>query len=277
MKKNFLFWLKIHRMADDGDGGGEGDSGGGDSLIPEAGGGRSPDDAGDPPHDPPGDNGDDDQSWFKKDKYKTVEDQAKAYNELEKKLGEKNEMLGAPEGGKYELTFPEGIEGEFIEGDPLMEAFTAKAAELNLSQGAFDQLLHTYLEQEAASLQVNKEKEIKDLGDNADRRLDALGKWGSANLDAETYEIFRGVASTAEGVKLLEALVSNSRDHRIKDEQGGHVPQSGLTPESVKEMANKKNEHGQLLASIDPNYKKKVDQAYRDLYGDEPVKTVIGG
>ena len=43
------------------------------------------------------------------------------------------------------------------------------------------------------------------------------------------------------------------------------------------EMAGKKNEHGQLLASIDPAYKAKVDQAYRDLYGDEPKSTVVGG
>ena len=271
MKKNFLFWLKIHRMAEDGDPPAEpGDS---DSLIPSGGG-----DGGDPPADQPAEPGDDDQDWFKKDKYKTVEDQAKAYTELEKKLGEKNELIGAPEDGKYELTMPEGIEGEFIEGDPLMEAFTKKAAELNLSQSAFDQILHTYLTQEANTLKTNKENEVKLLGDNADRRIEALGKWGSANLDAETYEVFRGVASSAAGVALLESMISNSRDHRIQDTNNTHTPATGLTPEKVREMANKVDEKtGQKLMSIDPAYRKKVDQAYEDLYGLEPKTTVIGG
>lgn len=267
-KKNILFWLKLHRMADDG---------GDDSLIPGASGGDGgdpPGDGGDPPADPPDD---DDQSWFKSDKYKTVEDQAKAYNELEKKLGEKNEMIGAPEEA-YELSFPEGVEGEFIDGDPLMEAFQAKAKELNLSQKAFDEILHTYLTQEAATLQRNRETEIKALGDNADQRLDALGKWGSANLDKDTFEVFRGVASTAAGVQLLEALMAKSRDHRISDTSGDHVAPAGLTAEKVREMANKVDEKtGQKLMSIDPAYRKKVNKAYEDLYGTEPKTTVIGG
>ena len=51
--------------------------------------------------------------WLK-DKYKSVEDQAKAYAELEKKFGG---FTGSPE-GDYEMKVPEGISGEFDMDDP---------------------------------------------------------------------------------------------------------------------------------------------------------------
>lgn len=271
MKKNNLYWLKIHRMADDG-----GDEGGDDSLLPVGGAPADPPadpgDPGDPPADPPADEND----WFKKDKYKTVEDQAKAYNDLEKKLGEKNELVGAPDEGKYEITMPEGIDGKFVDGDPLMDKFKETAAEMNLSQGAFDKILHSYLSAEYEKVGVNREQEIKNMGDNADRRLDSLGKWGGANLDAETYQVFRSVASTAAGVQMLEAMIGNSKDHSLNNNNLDHVNSTGLTAEGVRAMAAEKDEHGHLKSSVDPAHKKKVDQAYRDLYGDEPQKTVVG-
>jgi len=40
------------------------------------------------------------------------------------------------------------------------------------------------------------------------------------------------------------------------------------TPDELREMRAKKNEYGQLLASVDPEYRKQVDQAYADFYGD---------
>ena len=50
--------------------------------------------------------------WFKGEKYKTVSDQAKAYNELEGRFGS---FTGAPKDGKYE------IEGMDFEESPLLK------------------------------------------------------------------------------------------------------------------------------------------------------------
>lgn len=281
MKKNNLFWLKIHRMSDEGDGSNTDDSGGEGSLLPAAGGaaGDGTDNAdGDQSGDGAGD--DDEQSWFKKDKYKTVEDQAKAYVELEKKLGERNELVGAPEDGVYNLTMPEDLAeaGEVAADDPMLKAFMETAKELNLSQKAFDSILHGYIKSEFESMGTSREDEIKQLGDNADRRLDALAKWGEANLDADTYEAFRNVASTAAGVTVLEAMRAAGREHALSSANENQQPTgSGMTPEKLKEMAGKKDEHGNRLMSVDPAYKKKVDQAYTDYYGAEPKTTVVGG
>jgi len=270
MKRSNLFWLSIHRMAEEGEGGG--DAG---SLLAEGG---QPGETGTTGE---GDgSGDDDQSWFKKDKYKTVEDQAKAYVELEKKLGEKNELMGAPEDGAYNLTMPEGLAeaGEVAADDPMLKSFIATAKELNLSQKAFDTILHSYIKSEYESIGTSREDEIKMLGDNADRRLDALAKWGEANLDTDTYQEFRMVASTAAGVRVLEATRAAGREHALNSVNESQQPSgSGMTAEKLKEMQSKKDEHGNRLMSVDPAYKKKVDQAYRDFYGDEPKTTVVGG
>lgn len=267
------YWLfKIHSMADDGD------AGGGGSLLPGA---TPPADGDQPPAgDPPADNpaGDDDQSWFLKDKYKTVEDQAKAYPELQKKLGESNKLLGAPE-GDYELTMPEGIDGEFIADSPSVNNVLAYAKENNLSQDVVTGLIHAFVAGEAELNQTSVDREMKALGDNADRRLKDLSDYGAANLDQETYDAFRAVASTAAGVKVLEAMKGLNREHKLpgNGDDNINLSKSGHTPESLKEMSAAKDDNGHRKMSTDPAYKKKVDQAYADYYGSEPKATVIGG
>jgi len=263
------YWLfKVHSMAE------EGDDPGKSSLLPE--GGDPPADpagdppAGDPPADPAGEN-----DWFKKDKYKTVEDQAKAYNDLEKKLGETSTLTGAPE-EDYVLTMPEGMDAEFMEGNPALDGFKEVAKEMNLSQEAFDKILGKYLEAEAAMTGTSVEQEMKALGDNADRRLKDLADFGSANLSKEDYEAFRAVASTAAGVTVLEAMKSLTKEHKLPGD-GEHVPgNTGMTPEILKEMMAKKDDNGNRLMSLDPAYKKKVDKAYNDYYGSAPKSSVVG-
>ena len=268
MKLNPLYWLKINKKDGDGDPGGGGDPGGDPSMLP----------AGDPPADPGGDPPADpgEQDWFQKDKYKTVEDQAKAYPELQKKLGEVSGMIGAPE-GDYEMTMPEGIEGEFVDGDPLMSNFVEVAKEMNLSQESFDKILHAYLNGEAGLMQTSIDSEMKALGENADRRLQDLSDFGLANLDQETYDGFRALASTATGVKVLESMMALTKDHKIPDGNNLHHNNSGETPQSLKEMRAKKDDHGNLLMSMDPAYRKKVDKAYNDYYGSAPKTTTVGG
>ena len=47
--------------------------------------------------------------WFRADKYKTLDEQAKAYVELEKRFGA---FTGAPKDGVYKINMPEGFVGE---------------------------------------------------------------------------------------------------------------------------------------------------------------------
>ena len=281
MKLNPLYWLKINKIDE-----GDGDAGGGGGSMLPAGEGPGEgaieaartDDKGIAydKDDKVIHYGDAERPWFRKDKYENTDDQAKAYNDAAKMVGEKSELQGAPE-GDYELTMPEGVEGEFIADDPLMASFTEVAKEMNLSQESFDKILHAYLSGESGAMQTNVETEIKALGENADRRLQDLSDFGIANLDQTTYDAFRNVATTAAGVQVLEAMMGLTKDHKIPDGNNLELGNSGETPSSLKEMRAKQDDHGNLLMSMDPAYKKKVDKAYNDYYGSAPKTTTVGG
>ena len=164
--------------------------------------------------------------WFK-DKYKSVADQAQAYSELEKKFGG---FTGAPE-GDYELTVPEGIEGEFDMEDPRIGWFTQVAKEANMSQDTFSNLLHGWVQHEVDGMQGSREAEIAALGSNAQSRLKDLGDWGAANLTPDEFEGFKALASSAAGVQTLEALISKTRQNGVANTTAVATP--GITKEAL--------------------------------------------
>lgn len=206
--------------------------------------------------------------WFKSDKYKTIEDQAKAYNDLEGKFGA---FTGAPE--EYELTLPEGIDGEFDLEDPMLTGFMEIAKEANMNQGVFTQMLHQYVGN-LVGMRPDAEAEMKALGDDAQGRLKALGDWGRANLDADQFEAFRNVATTADGVRVLEALVGHTREAKMPREDAAST--SSTTADELKAMRYAKDSSGNIRIATDPAYRKKVDKAYADFYGTEPLNRVVG-
>lgn len=141
--------------------------------------------------------------WFKADKYKTVDQQARAAVDLEAKLGPAAELIGAPEGDYAVPTLSEEakakIGGEFDTADPLYKMLATKAKELGLSQKAFDALAEagalTIAEQNAADEQAT---------------ADALAALG-ANVDARVADVERITKAIAgdDGFKALDAVVGN--------------------------------------------------------------------
>lgn len=206
--------------------------------------------------------------WLK-EKYRSVEDQAKAYSELEGKFGG---FTGAPD-GEYELTLPEGVEGEFDLEDPRLSWFQETAKQAGMNQDTFTSMLHGFVQSEVEA-RPNPEVELKALGDNAQARLKAVGDWGRANLSEEVFEKFRGVATTAEGVEALEAIISHTREAKIPRE--GTAQPGGHTPEALRQMRYAKDENGKLLINSDPAYRKRVDRAYKELYGEAPLNQIAG-
>ena len=195
--------------------------------------------------------------WLK-EKYKTVEDQAKAYNDAEKKLGG---FAGSPE-GEYEMNVPEGVSGEFDMEDPRIEWFQNAAKESNMSQETFDQMLGGFvkMEQEANDPEAAKNIELQALGKNASARLTDLGDWGKGNLTADEYEGFKGLATTAQGVSVLEALIAKTAEGKMPTSNTVRAP--SITQEALDDMIK------------DPRYKESkayradVKQKFQDLYGD---------
>ena len=193
--------------------------------------------------------------WLK-DKYKSVEDQAKAYAELEKKFGG---FTGSPE-GDYEIKAPEDLPGEFDMEDPRLEWFQNVAKETNMSQATFDQMLHGFakMEIEANDPEAAKNIEIQALGKNANARLRDLGDWGKANLDTDQFEGFKGLATTAAGVQVLEALIAKTSEGKMPTSNTVRSP--GLTKEMLDDMV--KDPKYESSAAFRSEVKEKFEQYY---------------
>ena len=193
--------------------------------------------------------------WLK-DKYKSVEDQAKAYAELEKKFGG---FTGSPEAG-YEIKAPEDLPGEFDMEDPRIEWFQNVAKETNMSQDTFDQMLHGFarMEVEANDPEAAKSIEIQALGKNANARLRDLGDWGKANLDSNQFEGFKGLATTAVGVEVLEALIAKTSEGKMPTSNTVRAP--GITQEALDDMI--KDPKYATSAAYRTEVKEKFEQFY---------------
>lgn len=193
--------------------------------------------------------------WFQS-KYGSVEEQAKAYPELAKKFGG---FTGAPE-GDYELSVPEGVEGDFDLDDPRLVWFNEIAKEANMSQDTFTQMLHGWVQHEIGVGQTSQEEEIKALGADAQSRLKDLGDWGQANLSEEEFGGFREIASTAQGVKTLEAMIAKTKQNGVANTNA--TPNPGITKEILDERI------------ADPKYKtsasfrKETQKMFEQFYGE---------
>lgn len=175
--------------------------------------------------------------WYKATKYKTMDEQAKAYAELEKRLGG---FTGAPKDGKYDFKMPDGITGEFDLKDPLFEGFNKWAVEHNLNQDGYQALLSMYaqsLAQQAPDIDAMKAS----LGEKADERIGAVKAWAAANLDEAAQAKLKLATSghdTVEVLELVEAIIAKTRQPAMPKPGDVDPSKTALTPEALirKEM-----------------------------------------
>jgi len=148
--------------------------------------------------------------WFRKDKYKTVEDQAKAYVELEKKLGS---FIGAPE--DYELSLPEGVADlstDDLGFDDRLSAVRDVAKELNMSQDGFTKLVHAFIAADQQMNTVHVERELAALGPDAPARISDVSTFYAKAFGEDDFMTVREIARTAEGVQFLERAMQKMRN-----------------------------------------------------------------
>jgi hypothetical protein len=146
-------------------------------------------------------------------KYKTVEAQAKAYTEAEKRLGA---FTGAPKEG-YDLSF---LESAPVDSEsPQLKKFLETATELNISQDAVQTLLGIYAEYEGARI-PNMEEELKKLGSEGKQQLGILNQWAKNNLSEEEYNLFTNRITTAEDVKLFMTLRGLTKSATVPTKPG---------------------------------------------------------
>jgi hypothetical protein len=185
-------------------------------------------------------------------KYKSVEDTAKAFKELEKRLG------SAPD--KYDWSKGSGWIDEAYE--PLQEM--AEFAKSNhVPQAVFDKMLEsvgTYLDE----FNTDYEAEKAALGENAESRLKTVDNWAKANFSEDAYGSIIGNLRTAGDVKAIEEIRAKMIDNNTKIPTGNEVAEAPLDMEAVQ-------------TELNANIKKyETDKAYRAEI-EAKIRKAVGG
>ncbi|TXH13838.1 MAG: hypothetical protein E6R03_10565 [Hyphomicrobiaceae bacterium] len=212
-----------------------------------------------------------------------INDLISSYSELSKFKTETDaKFSGRPESpDKYELRIPEGFElpegvgFDFDEKSPLVEAARKMAFESGSGQEGFDQLVSTYMkeklsafQQEATEIEETYQAELAKLGERSKDRLDAATNFLKSNLSESQYNAIRKVASTADGVTAIEALMALSRDKApvIPGNGGGE----GLSETDLHSMMK----DPKYWRDRDPAFIKKVTDGYQKLYPNKVATSV---
>lgn len=178
--------------------------------------------------------------WLK-DKYKSAAEQAKAYVEVEKKLGA---FKGAPDA--YDLSLQDYPDIKFSQEDPLLKDFLTNAKTNGVSQEYITEILNTY----AQALTYNipdADAEMKKIGANAAQDLQILSQWAGNYLSPEEHKVFAAMVTTADAFKVFDKLRQSVTQSDVAAPQ-----KSGTPAETV----------GQVTALIsDPRYS--TDEHFR--------------
>ena len=206
-----------------------------------------------------------------------VEELGASYKALEQKLGMRTEDLvrqvqedyenqrksSVPE--SYEVRLPEVPEDVEITVNPeqeLVKSWQQICKDNGLSQEVFDQGVAAFVNNEIAGL-PNLQEEMAKLGDNARERIEAADLWSKKYLSTDSYDAIANLASTAEGVKALEEIMSLSRSKPLPNTNT--VIDVELDERDLQSMM--KDPRYWKEGMKDPAYIAKVTNLYQKKYG----------
>ena len=180
---------------------------------------------------------------------------AKSWMDLRKQISQGKHK--APKDGKYDTS----AFGETPDDDPVRQHVVGWAKENGISQAALDSLVSEVVgmnENAVENYQVNLAEEKKQLGPNADARINGMVKWASGLVQKgvwskDDFEEFKIMGGTARGIAALEKIRS-SYEGRIPVET---APVEGApTKEELYAMV------GDEKYTTDPVYRAKVEKAF---------------
>ena len=206
-----------------------------------------------------------------------VEELGASYKALEQKLGMRTEDLikqvqedyenqrksSVPE--SYEVRLPKVPEDVEITVDPeqeLVKSWQQICRDNGLSQEVFDQGVAAFVNNEIAGL-PNLQEEMAKLGDNARERIEAADLWSKKYLSTDAYDAIANLASTAEGIKALEEIMSLSRSKPLPNTNT--VIDVELDERDLQSMM--KDPRYWKEGMKDPAYIAKVTNLYQKKYG----------
>jgi len=217
-----------------------------------------------------------DKFWDAERNEVNLENLASSYNSLEKKLGSRTEDLSkqiredlemeklksAPEEYKVNLPeLPENVDVTVSDDMEIVQWWKDTAKKNGLSQEQFDQGVEMFVNNAMATLpDINAE--MQKLGDNAKERVEAAELWSKKNLSPESYQTFSSVASTAEGVKVIEEIMKMTKDSPMPSTP----TQVSVAPnlQDLKSMINDPRYYDSNRR--DPAYVKRVEELFEKAY-----------
>jgi len=217
-----------------------------------------------------------DKFWDAERNEVNLENLASSYNSLEKKLGSRTEDLSkqiredlemeklksAPEEYKVNLPeLPENVDVTVSDDMEIVQWWKDTAKKNGLSQEQFDQGVEMFVNNAIATL-PDMNAEMQKLGDNAKERVEAAELWSKKNLSPESYQTFSSVASTAEGVKVIEEIMKMTKDSPMPSTP----TQVSVAPnlQDLKSMINDPRYYDSNRR--DPAYVKRVEELFEKAY-----------
>ena len=205
------------------------------------------------------------------EKFKSPEDLAKSYNELQSKLGSKEEDIrnsileeiqsqafeGRPESaGDYQL--PESIDPEQSVDNELLKWWSEHSFENGYSQEEFQQGIEMY-SQAVMGNQPDMESEAKKLGDNAEARIEAASVFANKFFPQEALPAIERMCESHEGIIALEAIQEAMKDGNFA---GNTEPAAQTTERDLREMMN----DPRYWKDRDPAFIKEVTEGFQKIY-----------
>ena len=207
------------------------------------------------------------------EKYKSPEELAKAYKELESKLGTKEEdyrkkiveelqaeaFKDRPaSSGEYEL--PDFVDSEEALSSDLLKWWADHSFENGYSQDEFAKGIEIYKNSMPKGPDLDAER-VK-LGDSANQRIDAASMFAMKFFPEKTLPAIERLCESAEGIMALEVIMESMKDGSFSAQAN---PSGGSTEADLKEMM--RDERYWNAAKRDADFVKKVDAGFKKIYG----------
>ncbi len=205
------------------------------------------------------------------EKYNTGEDLAKAYKELESKLGTKDEDIRSkiieeiqteafserPESaGDYQL--PDIVNEEMAVDNELLKWWADHSYENGFSQEEFNKGIEMYA-QATGGQEPDLDAEAAKLGDNANDRIQAASMFANKFFPEQAIPAVERMCESHEGILALEAVMEAMKDGSFTAET---QPSAGQSEADLREMMN----DPRYYKDRDPHFIKQVTEGFQALY-----------
>ena len=207
------------------------------------------------------------------EKYKSGEDLAKAYKELESKLGSKDDDIRAEvlkqieeesfkdrpdSAGDYQL--PDFIDDDTVFNDEVLKWWADHSFTYGFSQEEFAEGLEKIINS-AMDASINPDEELEKLGDNAGARVEAAALFANQFFTEQHMPSIERLTETSEGIEVLEFIMEKLKSSPLGSEA---TPSGQITEEGLREMMQDERYWNPARRSDD--YVKQVQEGYRKLY-----------